>query len=91
VEFTIEPFVEGRPGMHVTAAIDTARAHGVEVDVGPFGSSCDLAQTEVGALVAAITDAALANGATHVSLHVDRDAGSEAGHAPHPAPERADR
>jgi uncharacterized protein YqgV (UPF0045/DUF77 family) len=90
VEFTIEPFVEGRPGLHVTAAIEAARACGAHVEVGPFGSSCDLAQADVGAVVRALTDAAIANGATHVTLHVDRDAGF-AGDAPPPGPERTDR
>lgn len=73
VEFTIEPFVEGRPGPHVTAAIDAVRHREVEVEIGPFGSSCVVDEDGAGALVAAITDAALANGATHVSVHVARD------------------
>jgi uncharacterized protein YqgV (UPF0045/DUF77 family) len=73
VEFTIEPFVEGRPGPHVTAAIDAARAQGGEVDVGPFGSSCSVDLAAVGDLVRAVTDAAFDNGATHVSVHVARD------------------
>lgn len=70
IEFTIEPFVEGRPGPHVTAAIDAAASFGLDVDIGPFGSSCSLDTAQAGAVVAAITDAALANGATHVNLHV---------------------
>jgi uncharacterized protein YqgV (UPF0045/DUF77 family) len=73
VEFTIEPFVEGRPGPHVTAAIDAARERDVEVEVGPFGSSCSVDLAEVGPLVAAISDAAFRNGASHVSLHVARE------------------
>ncbi len=36
VEFTVEPFVEGRPGPHVAAAIDAARASGADVDVGHY-------------------------------------------------------
>lgn len=73
VEFTIEPFVEGRPGPHVTAAIDAAREHDVDVEIGPFGSSCAVAIDGVGALVAAVSDAAFANGATHVTVHVARE------------------
>ncbi len=73
VEFTIEPFVEGRPGPHVTAAIAAAEAHGAAVDVGPFGSSCSVDLANVGELVRAVSDAAMANGATHVSVHVSRD------------------
>ena len=73
VEFTIEPFVEGRPGPHVTAAIAAAETCGLDVEVGPFGSSVIVDLTEVGAVIAALTDAAMANGATHVSVHVARE------------------
>jgi uncharacterized protein YqgV (UPF0045/DUF77 family) len=71
IEFTIEPFVEGQPGSHVTAAIDAARMRNVDVDVGPFGSSCDVALDDVGSLVGAVTAEAFANGATHVSVHAE--------------------
>lgn len=73
VEFTIEPFVEGLPGPHVIAAIDAIRSRDVDVEIGPFGSSCSVEPGEVGALVGSFTDAALANGATHVSVHVALD------------------
>lgn len=73
IEFTIEPFVEGQPGAHVLAAIEAAQQLGVVVDMGPFGSSCDVALGEVGALVGAVTDAALGNGASHVSMHLERE------------------
>ena len=72
IEFTIEPFVEGQPGAHVRAAIEAARAEGADVEFGPFGSSCEVDPGGAGSLVGAITDAALANGATHVSVHVER-------------------
>lgn len=70
VEFTIEPFVEGRPGPHVTAAITAAESRGVEVEVGPFGSSCTVDSSAVGDLVGSVTEAAIGHGATHVSVHV---------------------
>ncbi len=73
VEFTIEPFVEGRPGPHVTAAIDAAEARGLDVEVGPFGSAVVVELAEVGAVIGVISDAAMANGATHVSVHVARE------------------
>lgn len=73
VEFTIEPFVEGRPGSHVTAAIAAAEARGLTVEVGPFGSSVVVDLGDVGALIAAVSDAAIAHGATHVSVHVSRE------------------
>lgn len=74
VEFTIEPFVEGRPGPHVTAAIDAARGHGAEVDIGPFGSSCTVDLSTVADVVRSVTAAAFGNGASHVSVHVAREA-----------------
>ena len=70
LEFTIEPFVEGRPGPHVVAAVDAARAFTPDVEFGPFGSSCTVPSGVVADLVAAVTRAALEHGATHVSLHV---------------------
>ena len=85
VEFTIEPFVEGRPGPHVTAAISAAEARGLDVEVGPFGSSVVVELVEVGSVIGVISDAAMANGATHVSVHVARDvpAGPPAFEVPH--------
>lgn len=73
VEFTIEPFVEGRPGPHVTAAIAAAEARGIDVEVGPFGSSVIVDLVDIGGVIGAITDVAIANGATHVSVHVSRE------------------
>jgi hypothetical protein len=72
LEFTIEPFVEGQPGPHVTSAIEAAQAFGYEIDFGPFGSSCTIPEARAGEVVRAVLDAALANGATHVSLHTER-------------------
>jgi uncharacterized protein YqgV (UPF0045/DUF77 family) len=76
VEFMVEPFVEGHPGPHVTEAVAAAEAAGAVVDLGPFGSSCTVATSQVPALVQAITSAALGHGATHVSVHVARGEGS---------------
>jgi hypothetical protein len=72
LEFTVEPFVEGRPGPHVTAAIDAATDAGATVDVGPFGSTCRVGDDVMPDVVAAITRAAFGHGATHVSMHVAR-------------------
>lgn len=72
VEFTIEPFVEGHPGPHVTAAIAAAEQLGAAVEVGPFGSSCEVDAERAPDVVAAVLRAAFANGATHVSLHAER-------------------
>ena len=72
LEFTIEPFVEGHPGPHVLSAIAAAQAFGYEIDFGPFGSSCSVPADQAGAVTKAVLDAAVANGATHVSLHAER-------------------
>jgi uncharacterized protein YqgV (UPF0045/DUF77 family) len=77
VEFTVEPFVEGQPGPHVTAAVDAATAAGAEVEFGPFGSTCQVDEDQMPDVVAAITRAAFDHGATHVALHVAR-AGDDA-------------
>lgn len=73
VEFTIEPFIEGRHGPHVTAAIAALEGCGLRVDVGPFGSSVAVDLADVGTAVRALSDAALAHGATHVSIHIGRE------------------
>jgi hypothetical protein len=72
VEFTIEPFVEGHPGAHVQAAVRAAEDLGAVVEFGPFASSCDVDEELAGRLMQAVTRAALANGATHVNVHVER-------------------
>ena len=79
VEFTVEPFVEGNPGRHVTEPLAALRALGIDVDFGPFGSGCVTSSERAGDEVAAIVTAALANGATHVNIDlvtIDGDTGS---------------
>ncbi len=72
LEFTIEPFHEGNPGPHVTAAIEAVTALGVAVEFGPFGSSCTVTQAQLTEVSGVIVGQAFANGATHVSLHAER-------------------
>ena len=74
IEFTVEPFDEGRPGPHVEAAIAAARSvSGVEVDVGPFGTSL-LGPTALAmAALQGATVAAFGAGATRVSSQVVRE------------------
>lgn len=79
VEFTIEPFVEGQPGPHVTAAIDAATALGHEVEVGPFGSGCVVPADRVADVVAAVVGAAVAHGADHVNIDVQQVDGEVGG------------
>ena len=70
LEFTIEPFVEGQPGPHVTAAVGAVEALGGTVEFGPFGTTCTAADDVMPDVVAELVRAAFANGASHVSMHV---------------------
>jgi hypothetical protein len=80
VEFTVEPFVEGNPGRHVTEPLAALEALGIDVDFGPFGSGCVTSGERAGDVVAAIVSAALSNGATHVNIDVAAiDAGGGSG------------
>lgn len=69
-EFLVEPFEEGNPGSHVNAAVDRVRAAGLEVEQGPFGNTISGAATIVIPALAAALEAALAAGATRVTLNV---------------------
>lgn len=71
VEFTIEPFHEGRPGRHVTAPTDALREMDVDVEVGPFGSSCVVADDRTGDVVATVVRLAIEHGASHVNVDVE--------------------
>lgn len=70
VEFTIEPFVEGRPGPHVTSAVAEAERIGAEVEMGPFGSSCSVSPDRLAELLAALGTAAFEGGATRLTVQV---------------------
>jgi uncharacterized protein YqgV (UPF0045/DUF77 family) len=72
VEFTVEPFVAGAPGPHVRAAIDAAQRSGLAVEVGPFGTSVSGEDARVLDAVDAVVRAAVAAGATRVSLQLAR-------------------
>lgn len=72
LEFTVEPFVEGEPGPHVRAAVEAAVAAGAEVEFGPFASTCRVGEDELPEVVAAITRAAFAHGATYLAVNVTR-------------------
>jgi uncharacterized protein YqgV (UPF0045/DUF77 family) len=66
LEFTVEPFVPGRPGPHVHAAIDAVRARGLAVEIGPFSSMTDGDGDEVAAAIRDLVTAAVANGASRL-------------------------
>lgn len=74
VEFTIEPFVEGRPGPHVTAAIDVVRRIAGTLEIGPFGSSCTVPAERVAELLAALGETAFEGGATRLTIQVVAEA-----------------
>lgn len=70
LEVTVEPFVDAHPGPHVAAAIEAAAEAGLDVDVGPFGTSAEGTDALVLSAMSHITGAALAAGATRVTLQV---------------------
>jgi uncharacterized protein YqgV (UPF0045/DUF77 family) len=74
-EFTIEPFVDGAPGPHVRAAIAVAEEAGLEVEVGPFGTTVTGETEAVVATASAVLGAAIEHGATRVSLQVTVEQG----------------
>lgn len=69
-EFLVEPFVEGSPGAHVTAAIDACRSLGLEPDLGPFATTISGSVDTVTSAVQAMSRAALAHGATAVQVRL---------------------
>lgn len=72
VEFTIEPFHDAAPGIHVQAALAAVTGLGLAPEMGPFGTSIVATELLAVAAVTAVTAAALANGATRVSVQVER-------------------
>jgi uncharacterized protein YqgV (UPF0045/DUF77 family) len=72
LEFTVEPFVEGAPGPHVTAAVEAVESVGGSVEFGPFGSSCSASVESMPEVIAELVRAAFANGASHITMHVAR-------------------
>ncbi len=70
-EFTVEPFVDGRPGPHVQAAIDAAETAGGMIEIGPFGTLVRGEPAIVLDAVDALLRAAMNAGATRVTLQVN--------------------
>jgi hypothetical protein len=73
LDFTIEPFIEGHPGRHVTEPVRILESKGVDVEFGAFGSSCIAADEIMPELVAEVVRAAFAHGATHVNLELTEE------------------
>ena len=78
LDFTVEPFHEGRPGAHVTAPVEALTARGLEVDFGAFGTSCEIDAETLAEAVADVVRSAFANGATKLTIEV---AGGDEGSA----------
>ena len=69
-EFTIEPFTEGDPGPHVKETISVAKRSGLNVEIGPFGTTVTGEQEKIYELVSNLLKTAMENGASRVSLQV---------------------
>lgn len=72
VEFTVEPFREGQPGPHVSAAVDAFENAGLAVDFGPFGSTVQGDDDVVLGAVALMIEAAVSAGASRVAIQVEK-------------------
>jgi uncharacterized protein YqgV (UPF0045/DUF77 family) len=70
-EFTVEPFVDGKPGAHVHAAIEAVRNTGLEPQIGPFATVVDGETSAVIFAMSMMLDAAQAAGSDRVSLQID--------------------
>ena len=69
-EFLVEPFIEGTPGVHVTAAVEAFADHDLPVELGPFASTVTGGVDVMADAIAAMIRAAMTNGATSVQLRV---------------------
>jgi len=83
-DFTIEPFEDGAPGPHVTRAIDAVAAMGLDVAVGPFGTTVTGTAEEVVAAVGAALAAGLAESATRITVTVTNPGAGAAAPPDHP-------
>lgn len=73
-EFTTEPFHgEGEPPAHARAAWDVVTASGLHGDFGPFGTELEGDRDDVLDTLRAALAAALAAGATRITLQVRPD------------------
>ena len=70
VEFLIEPFREGDPGVHVTAGVDALRAVGLAVEFGALASSTSGPVDLVATGIADMIRAAIGAGAQRLQLQV---------------------
>ena len=72
-EFTTEPFHgEGDPPAHATAALDAVRTAGLEAEFGPFGTAVTGDEDSLYDALPSVLRAAMDNGATRITLQVER-------------------
>ena len=72
-EFLVEPFAEGEPGDHVTAALDAFDQRGLAVELGPFASVSVGDPDAIAEAVANMIRNAMGAGATSIRIHVGAD------------------
>jgi uncharacterized protein YqgV (UPF0045/DUF77 family) len=70
VEFVIEPFTDGDPGKHVRAGIEAIEAQGLDVMMGPFGSTVEGDIDVVTSAISSMVKAAMSDGAHRVLVEV---------------------
>ncbi|VAW08324.1 hypothetical protein MNBD_ACTINO01-446 [hydrothermal vent metagenome] len=70
VDFVIEPFVEGAPGPHVVAGIAAMEERGLDVMMGPFGSTVTGTVETVSDAIKAMVGAAVKDGARRVLVEM---------------------
>jgi uncharacterized protein YqgV (UPF0045/DUF77 family) len=73
VEFFIEPFKENAPGPYVMSGIEAMEANGLDVTMGPFGSTVTGAVRTVSDGIGAMVVAAANDGADRVRIEISID------------------
>ena len=70
VGFVIEPFNEDAPGPHVMSGIEAMESAGLQVSMGPFGSTVSGTVGQVSDAIGAMVTAATHDGANRVLVEV---------------------
>jgi uncharacterized protein YqgV (UPF0045/DUF77 family) len=75
-EFMIEPFIEGSLGPPVVAGIKAVTDRGFDPRIGAFGTTIEGDADPIVAALAQMLDAAMAAGATRVTVQIEHRNGS---------------
>ena len=70
LEFLVEPFKEGDPGPHVTAALEAVRSTGLQTEMGAFATTAQGDATTVATAVHDLILAAVNEGASRLQIQV---------------------